>query len=419
MTNETIPPQGPEALPQLLKGAVDVIEKKDLEAKLARAARSGKPLTVKAGFDPSAPDIHLGHTVLLRKLKHFQDAGHRVVFLIGDFTARIGDPSGKKATRPQLSREQVAENAQTFAEQAFHVLDRSRTVIDYNGRWLDELGADGFIRLAGKYTVARIIEREDFRKRLASGQPVFMHELLYPLVQGYDSVALGADVELGGTDQLFNLLVGRDLQREWGQEPQVVLTMPLLEGTDGVEKMSKSLGNAIGVTDPPAEMYGKLMSISDALMWRYWELLTDETTEAVAAMKNAVAAGTLHPKQAKSRLAIRITGDFHGAKAAEEEAAVFDRRFSKGEIPAEIPVFPYPLAAPAVKPSQVIAKAASLSTSEARRLIEQKAVKIVSPESGELVDIAADRPEPRSPGESVTYKVGKLRWVTVKFEAEP
>ncbi len=406
--------QGPEALPLLLKGAVDVIENKDLEHKLARSVRTGVPLIIKAGFDPSAPDIHVGHTVVLRKLKHFQDAGHKVVFLIGDFTARIGDPSGKKATRPQLTREQVVENAKTFADQAFKVLDRSKTAIEYNGTWLDQLGADGFIRLAGKYTVARILERDDFRKRLASNQPIGLHELLYPLAQGYDSVALKSDVELGGTDQLFNLLVGRDLQREYGQEPQVVMTMPLLEGLDGVEKMSKSLGNAIGVTEPAGDIFGKVMSISDAMMWKYWELLTDRLPAEIAEMKSAIADGKLHPKQAKTNLARSIVAEFHGADAGAEAAASFERRFSQKQVPDDIPEVVFELVGDGVKTSQVIAKSAGVSTSEARRLIEQKAVKLLG-EAGELVDVADDRAEPRKAGDRVTYKVGKLRWLTVVF----
>jgi len=409
-------PQGSEALPLLLKGAVDLIERKELEAKLDRAAKTGQPLTVKAGFDPSAPDIHIGHTVLLRKLKHFQDAGHRAVFLIGDFTARIGDPSGKKATRPQLSREQVLENAKTFADQAFKVLDREKTVIEYNGTWLDALGADGFIRLAGKYTVARILERDDFKKRLAANQPIFMHELLYPLVQGYDSVAMKADVELGGTDQLFNLLVGRDLQREWGQEPQVVLTMPLLEGTDGVEKMSKSLGNAIGVTDSPAEILGKIMSISDQLMWRYWELLTDRSVPDIEAMKRDVVGGGLHPKTAKTELAKRIVADFHGEAAADEAALEFERRFTQKQIPDGIPSASFEVGDTPVKISQVIARTTGLSVAETRRLIDQKAIKELDPMSSELVDITDDRPRLRRPGDQATYKIGKLRWITVRFE---
>jgi tyrosyl-tRNA synthetase len=303
-------------LETLKRGAVDLIE----EAELARRIRDRR-LTVKVGFDPSAPDIHLGHTVVIRKMKHFQDAGHRVVFVVGDFTGMIGDPSGRRATRPQLTRAEIEANAATYARQAFRILDREKTAIEFNSSWLSPLGAEGFIRLAGKITVARILERDDFQKRWAARQPIALHELLYPLAQGYDSVALKADVELGGTDQLFNLLVGRDLMREEGMEPQIVLTLPLLVGTDGVEKMSKSLGNAIGIEEPPSEIYGKIMSIPDRVLWNYYELLTDLPKEEIEARRRTVEEGG-NPRDAKADLARRITADYHGAEAARALVAV-------------------------------------------------------------------------------------------------
>ena len=314
----------------LSRGAVDLIEEADLARKLARG-----PLTVKVGFDPSAPDIHLGHTVLLRKMKHFQDAGHRVVFVVGDFTGMIGDPSGKKATRPQLTRDQIEANAATYTKQAFTILDPRKTAIEFNSKWLSALGAEGMVRLCAKVTVARILERDDFQKRLAARQPIALHELLYPLAQGYDSVALKADVELGGTDQLFNLLVGRDLMREEGLEPQVVLTMPLLVGTDGTEKMSKSLGNAIGVQEPPGEIYGKLMSVPDRQLWNYFELLTDLPAGEIAKRKKSIEEGA-NPRDVKAELASTITAQFHGREAAARAEEDFQRAFSKGELPSVI-----------------------------------------------------------------------------------
>src|SRR5467141_3104280 len=280
-----------EQLTYIKKGSSEIIREAELRSKLEESLASGKPLRVKAGFDPTAPDLHLGHTVLLRKLKHFQDLGHTVIFLIGDFTGMIGDPTGRSATRPPLSREQIAQNAETYKAQVFKILDPAKTVVDFNSRWFSEFSAEDFIRLTAKYTVSQMLEREDFHKRWHEEKPIAMHELLYPLAQGYDSVALEADVELGGTDQKFNLLVGRELQRAYGQESQVVLTTPILEGLDGVQKMSKSLGNAIGIHEPPLEMYGKVMSISDAMMWRYYELLTDVGVEQIAKMKEDAADG--------------------------------------------------------------------------------------------------------------------------------
>jgi tyrosyl-tRNA synthetase len=317
-----------EQISLLRRGAVDLIEEGDLARKLARG-----PLTVKVGFDPSAPDIHLGHTVVLRKMKHFQDLGHRVVFVVGDFTGMIGDPSGKKTTRPQLSRADIEKNAATYTQQAFTILDPKKTAIEFNSRWLSALGAEGLVRLCSKMTVARILERDDFQRRWAARQPIALHELLYPLAQGYDSVALKADVELGGTDQLFNLLVGRDLMREEGLEPQVVLTLPLLVGTDGAEKMSKSLGNAIGILEPPSEIYGKLMSIPDRLLWSYFELLTDLPASEIVARRQGVESGASNPRDVKAELARAVTAQFHGKDAAARAEEDFRRAFSKGELP--------------------------------------------------------------------------------------
>jgi tyrosyl-tRNA synthetase len=318
-------------LARLARGCVDLIEEGDLARKLARGS-----VTVKVGFDPSAPDIHLGHTVVLRKMRDFQQAGHKIVFVVGDFTGMIGDPSGKKATRPQLTREEVEANAATYTRQAFRILDKDRTEVAFNSRWLSALGAEGVVRLCARMTVARILERDDFQKRLAARQPISLHELLYPLAQGYDSVALKADVELGGTDQLFNLLVGRDLMREEGLEPQVVMTLPLLVGLDGTEKMSKSLGNAIGIEEPAAEIFGKLMSIPDRLMWSYWELLTDLPMEEIRTRRESVDSGSVNPRDVKVELALAITGAFHGAEAAARARGDFERAFSRREIPEDI-----------------------------------------------------------------------------------
>lgn len=323
----TFPPV-PEQLDLLLKG-VEACEKRgELEKKLVRSAKTGKPLLVKVGFDPSAPDLHLGHTVVFRKMRHFQRLGHTVVFLIGDFTGMIGDPTGKKVTRPQLTKDEVLANAETYKVQVFKILDPAKTRVAFNSEWLSALGAEGLVRLSAKYTVARLLERDDFAKRFREGKPIAVHELLYPLCQGYDSVALEADVELGGTDQLFNLLVGRDLMRESGQEPQVVITLPLLVGTDGAEKMSKSAGNAIGVTESPDEIFGKVMSVSDAAMWAYWTLLTDRFPSEIEEMKVSVAAGTLHPKKVKMDLGLQLVSDFHGKEAAFAAQEEFERRFA-------------------------------------------------------------------------------------------
>jgi len=325
-----------EQLAYLRKGSVEIIRESDLRERLEQSYKSGKPLRIKAGFDPTAPDLHLGHTVLIRKLKHFQDMGHTVIFLIGDGTGLIGDPTGRNATRPPLSREQLDANAETYKAQVFKLLDESKTEVRYNTEWLFKLNYEGFVRLAAKFTVSQMLEREDFHKRFEEEKPISVHELLYPMMQGYDSVALECDVELGGTDQKFNLLCGRELQRHYGQPPQIVLTMPLLEGLDGVQKMSKSYGNYVGITEAPQEMFGKLMSISDDLMWRYYELLTDETTESIERMKADVAAGKLHPMRAKKDLAKRIIADFHSAEAAQQSEADWTKQFQKDEVPENL-----------------------------------------------------------------------------------
>jgi len=325
-----------EQFTYLKKGSVEIIQEDELKAKLERSLKDGRPLKVKAGFDPTAPDLHLGHTVLLRKMKHYQDLGHEVIFLIGDFTGLIGDPSGRSKTRPAMTREEIDANAETYKEQVFKILDPETTVIDFNARWLGQLTSFEIIKLMAKYTVARILERDDFANRLAQGHPISTHELLYPLMQAYDSVALEADVEMGGTDQKFNLLVGRDIQREFGQEPQIVHTMPLLEGLGGVEKMSKSLDNYVGITEPPQEIFGKIMSISDPLMFRYYELLTDVPLADIEAMREQAAAGTAHPRDLKVELARSIVADFWGEAAAKGAAKEFDRIFTQREVPTDM-----------------------------------------------------------------------------------
>jgi tyrosyl-tRNA synthetase len=332
------PPNGPfapveEQLEYLQKGTAEIIRVADLRARLEQSRATGRPLRIKAGFDPTAPDLHLGHTVLIRKLKHFQDLGHTVIFLIGDFTSLIGDPTGRSVTRKPLTREEIDQNSQTYTEQVFKILDRGKTEVRFNSEWLDKLGFEGIIRLAAKFTVSQMLERDDFHKRFQAEQPISLHEMLYPLAQGYDSVALEADVELGGTDQKFNLLVGRELQRQTGKPAQIVLMMPIIEGLDGVQKMSKSLGNAIGIHETPQEMYGKLMSISDELMWRYWTLLTDLRPSEIDQMRKDVASGALHPMEAKKRLARTITAGFHSEAAAQQADENWARQFQRREVP--------------------------------------------------------------------------------------
>jgi tyrosyl-tRNA synthetase len=391
-----------EQLAFLGKGTVDLIERNDLKSKIAR----GKPLTVKVGFDPTAPDIHLGHTVVIRKMKHFQQLGHRVVFVIGDFTGMIGDPTGKKVTRPPLTRAEIEQNAETYKQQVFKILDPVTTEVRFNSEWLSPLGAEGMIKLAAKYTLARILERDDFRKRFDAHQPIAIHELLYPLAQAYDSVALKADVEMGGTDQLFNLLVGRDLMREYGLEPQVVITMPLLEGLDGIEKMSKSLGNYIGITEPPDQIFGKVMSISDELMWKYYVLCTDLTPAEIEEHKR-----TAHPMDAKRKLAKLIIGEFHDAGAAEGAEKEFARVFSERQAPTDVDEVSLPSSVEPQFVTKVIVSAGLAPTNkEAQRLVAQ---------GGVLVD---DRKidDPRATidaarGKSYLLKVGKRRFARVTF----
>jgi len=322
-----------EQLAYLTKGCVDVVRREDLRAKLEKAEKTGTTLTVKVGFDPTAPDLHLGHTVLIRKMKHFQDLGHRVVFLIGDFTGLIGDPTGRSKTRPPLTREAIDANAETYKQQVFKLLHPEETVVDFNSRWLSALTSFDWVRLLARYNVAKMLERREFRQRYDAGQPIALHEFLYPMSQAYDSVFLKADVEMGGTDQLFNLNVGRDIMPSFELPPQVVMTVPLLVGLDGVEKMSKSLGNYVGVTESPGVMFGKLMSLSDELMWTYYELLTDRTPAEIESLKAAVASGAVHPRRAKVDLAKAIISDFHSGEAAAEAEAEFDRIFVKKEVP--------------------------------------------------------------------------------------
>jgi len=366
-----------EQVEYLIKGAAEVITVDDLRKKLEYSQRVNRPLRVKVGFDPTAPDLHVGHTVLIRKMKHFQDLGHEVVFLIGDFTGLIGDPTGRNKTRPAMTREEVLENAETYKTQVFKILDPEKTVVDFNSRWLGELGSEQFIRLCAKYTVARILERDDFAKRMANQQPVSIHELMYPLAQAYDSVFLKADFELGGTDQKFNLLVGRDIQREYGIDPQVLLMMPILEGLDGVEKMSKSLNNYIGITEEPTEIYGKVMSISDELMWRYYELLTDRTPQQVSDLKSETSSGRIHPMEAKGDLAKQIVSDFHSPSAAQDAESHFKQVFQMKEDPDEIPEFRISTQKNQIPVADVIVQAGfAPSKGQARRLVQQGGVSI-------------------------------------------
>ncbi len=376
-----------EQLDLLEKGAAEIIRTSDLIERLEESRKTGRPLRVKAGFDPTAPDLHLGHTVLMRKLRHFQQLGHQVIFLVGDFTSLIGDPTGRNVTRKPLTREQIAENARTYQEQVFRILDRERTEVRFNSEWLDRLGFEGTIRLAAQFTVSQMLERDDFHRRYDNEQPIGLHEFLYPVMQGYDSVALECDVELGGTDQKFNLLCGRELQRVSGQKPQIVLMTPILEGLDGIQKMSKSLGNAIGIHEPAAEMYGKLMSISDELMWKYWALLTDLKTSEVEAMRAKVAEGALHPMEAKKRLARTIVTDFHGASEAERAdqnwAQMFQQKAVSEDI-EEVAVAYADLVGPSGAPGALAIRlpklltALGLATSgaEASRKIAERAVKL-------------------------------------------
>jgi tyrosyl-tRNA synthetase len=395
-----------EQLAFLKKGTVDLIREEDLRAKLKRSAETGKPLRVKLGLDPTAPDIHVGHTVVIRKLKAFQELGHTVIFLIGDFTGMIGDPSGKNVTRPPLSRDEINANAETYKRQMFKLLDPEKTELRFNGEWMDKFTAADFVKLTAKTTVRQILERDDFTKRMAEEKPISLHELLYPLVQGYDSVALGADVELGGTDQKFNLLMGRDLQREFAQEPQVILTTPLLEGLDGVNKMSKSLNNYIGIDAPASEMFGKVMSISDDLMWKYYELLTDTSIDEVNVLKFKCESGDENPRDIKIALAKSIIGDFHSDEAAREAEEEFYRRFVKKEVPDEIEE--KTIAVGTYKLADLLAETGlAASKGEARRLIEQGGVKV----NGEKT--SATTAEIAISAQPILLQVGKRKFLNV------
>ena len=392
-----------EQLKTLRRGTSEIIDEKDLAKLLAKE----KPLRIKAGFDPTAPDLHLGHTVLLHKMKQFQDLGHEVIFLIGDFTGMIGDPTGRSETRKNLTPEEVQENAKTYLEQVFKILDSEKTTVAYNSEWMGKFTSVNMIELAAHYTVARMLERDDFQKRMAKNLPVSIHELMYPLIQGYDSVALKSDVELGGTDQKFNLLVGRDLQRAYEQKPQIVLTMPLLEGTDGVQKMSKSLNNSIGVFDPPNEMFGKIMSISDELMWRYYELLSQVSTNELGSMQEQAKSGALNPKNAKMKLAREIVTLYHSSAEAEAAAGEFENVFKKKNLPEDIPVITG--WGQETRGICTILKENKLtdSTSAARRLIQQGSVTV----NGEKV---SDVNQELSGDQEYMVKVGKKRFLKIK-----
>jgi len=392
------------------RGTVDVVSRDGLVRKLEKSRASGVPLKIKTGFDPTAPDLHLGHTVLIQKMKHFQDLGHDIYFLIGDFTGMIGDPTGKSETRKPLTLEDVARNAETYKEQIFKILDPENTKVVFNSSWLDELSSQDMIRLASQLTVARMLEREDFKVRFNNERPISIHEFLYPLIQGYDSVALEADVELGGTDQLFNLLMGRDLQRAWKQEPQVVITTPLLEGLDGVNKMSKSLDNYIGITDTADNIYGKVMSVSDSLMFRYYELLSDLSAVEIKALESGIDDGTLHPKEVKIKLAKELTARFHGLNAAEKAEEVFEQVFKHHGLPEDIPELHLKKGDGEVwLPKLLVEAGLTVSTSEARRMIKQKAVSL----DGEKIQ---DMEYMVQPSAEIMVKVGKRRFAKIRFQ---
>ncbi|MBT8360502.1 MAG: tyrosine--tRNA ligase [Deltaproteobacteria bacterium] len=397
-----------EQIQLIERGVVDCISRDELRQKLQRSVKSGIPLKIKAGFDPTAPDLHLGHTVLLQKLKHFQDLGHDVCFLIGDFTGLIGDPTGKSETRKPLTRDDIARNAETYKEQVFKILDPDKTQIAFNSKWLGKLDSFEMIRLASELTVARMLEREDFKNRFENGKPISIHEFLYPLIQGYDSVAMEADVELGGTDQLFNLLMGRDLQRSRKQEPQIVLTMPLLEGLDGVNKMSKSLGNYIGITEAANDIYGKVMSLPDELMFRYYELLSDLNNNEIEALKTGVKNGTLHPKSVKQKLAGELTKRFQSAEAAMQAELHFETVFAKKDLPDDMPEQVIQATEEIWVPKLLVDTGLVSSTSEGRRLIKQNAVSI----DGEKV---TDSNYAVQPVGDLIFKVGKRRFCKVIF----
>ena len=397
-----------EQLELIERGAVELIAREELIKKLQRSLATGKPLKVKAGFDPTAPDLHLGHTVLLQKLKHFQDLGHEVCFLIGDFTGMIGDPTGKSETRKALTVEQVAANAETYKQQVFKILDPARTKVQFNSSWLGKLTSIDMIKLASELTVARMLEREDFRNRFDNGKPISIHEFLYPLIQGYDSVAMEADVELGGTDQLFNVLMGRDLQRSRGMEPQIVLTMPLLEGLDGVNKMSKSLGNYIGISESADNIYGKVLSISDTLMFRYYSLLSDLSTRQIEELKARIEDGALHPKEVKKQLARELTARFHGREAATAAEENFEKVFQKGGVPDDLTVYHCPAVEGVPLPQLLLEAGLVSTTSEGRRMIVQGAVSMDGEKAADVNQVVPASGE-------ILFKVGKRRFCKVVF----
>ena len=400
-----------EQISLLRKGTVDCVPEEELRRKLERSAKTGKPLRVKAGFDPTAPDIHLGHTVLIRKMRHFQQLGHTVIFLIGDFTGMIGDPTGRSATRPALTRQQIDENAETYKQQIFKLLDPERTEIRFNNEWFSDFGADDFVRLAGKATVAQILERDDFKKRFQTQAPIGMHELLYALAQGYDSVALEADVELGGTDQKLNLLMARQIQQAYGvKEPQLIMTTPLLEGLDGIQKMSKSLNNYIGITEPPRDMFGKVMSISDDLMWRYYELVTDVSLTEIADLKAAAQSGDRHPRDLKVELARRIVSDFYSQDDAEEANKEFDRMFREHQAPSDVPTVEKP--AGSIRLVKLLAvEGLAPSVSEAQRLVTQGGVRV----NGERVsDVKFELG--LQTGDEALIQVGSRKFLRIVFK---
>jgi len=398
-----------EQIKLIQRGAVDVISVTDLAEKLKKSRMTGVPLKIKAGFDPTAPDLHLGHTVLIQKMKHFQDLGHRICFLIGDFTGMIGDPTGKSETRKPLTREDVARNAETYKQQVFKILDPAKTEVVFNSNWLDKLSSQDFIRLASQLTVARMLEREDFKVRFENERPISIHEFLYPLIQGYDSVALEADVELGGTDQRFNLLMGRDLQRAWGQEPQVVITMPLLEGLDGVNKMSKSLGNYIGITESADDIYGKTLSLSDQLMFRYYELLSDRSSQEIEQLRLGLESGELHPKAVKQELARELTARFYDEQTAIRAEENFERVFKQKDLPDEIPELTMAAGQEPIWLARLLAEAGLVKgTGEARRMIQQNAVHV----NGEKI---TDVETAVSAEGEVLLKVGKRKFCRILF----
>lgn len=397
-----------EQLALIERGTVDCISRDELIKKLQKSITTGKPLKIKAGFDPTAPDLHLGHTVLLQKLKHFQDLGHEIYFLIGDFTGMIGDPTGKSETRKALTVEDVARNAESYKEQVFKILDPKKTQVVFNSSWLGNLTSYDMIKLASQLTVARMLEREDFRLRFESGRPISIHEFLYPLIQGYDSVALEADVELGGTDQLFNVLMGRDLQRSRGLDPQIVITLPLLEGLDGVNKMSKSLGNYIGITESADNIYGKVLSISDELMFRYYTLLSDLTKAEIEDLKERMSRGEIHPKEVKKQLARELTSRFHGSEAALAAEANFEQVFQKGGLPENIPEVTLPAGEDIWVPQLLLECNLVASTSEGRRMIQQNAVLINNEKFSDVTAKIETRGE-------ILLKVGKRRFCIARF----